>query len=345
MTPLMPNRLHTTCLALLLSGGTVLAQTQAPATPDTPPAPAAGTVALQVKTQVINPEDLLDSNRTVVIPTLYLTLLTDGRVAATRQSGLFQAGNNTAKASASYRVAGLDKGFAQQLAQAAYDDLVAQMRQAGYTVLTYADVKDRDFMKAAARDTALGPLGLPTKSEGGNNFAVAAPSDEQLFKYSFAGGDLAEFQSGGKSRFTDATLLFPQYTFVAPQAWAEGARGYKSVSAEANVAPGMNLLSARLTWMGQPKSRMMRGIPGVATTEQVINTTEKAGELTKVADTTPQTANAVSSVLGMFGGGTIQKSSAEYQLAIDREAFAAGVLNGVRAFNAEVAKAAAAAKP
>jgi hypothetical protein len=332
-------------MALTLSGGPLLAQTQAPAHADAPPTAGAGLAALQVKTQVINPEDLLDSNRTVVVPTLHLTLLTDGRVAATKQSGLFQAGNNSAKASATYRVTGLDKGFAQQLAQAAYDDLVGQMRQAGYTVLTYADIKERDFMKAAVRDTAVGPLGLPTKSEGSNQFVVAAPSDEQLFKSGFAGGDLAEFQSGGKSRFTDATLLFPQYTFVAPQAWAEGSRGYKSVSAEAHVAHGMNLVSARLTWMGQPKSRMMRGIPGVATTEQVINTTDKAGELTQVADTTPQTANAVSTVLSLLGGGSIQKSSAEYQLAIDRDAFATGVLNGVRAFNAEVAKAAAAAKP
>lgn len=53
----------------------------------------------------------------VVVPTLYLTLLTDGRVAATKQSGLFQSGNATAKASASYRVTGLDKAFAQQLAR------------------------------------------------------------------------------------------------------------------------------------------------------------------------------------------------------------------------------------
>lgn len=313
--------------------------------------PAAAPVAtaaasLVLKTQAINPEDLLDSNRTVVVPTLYLTLLTDGRVAATKQSGFFQRGNSTAKASATYTVAGLDKAFAQQLAKAAYEDFVAQLRQAGYTVLTYDDVKDRDFMQAAARDVSQGPMGLPTKSEGGNNYVVAAPSDAQLFKSGLAGGDLSEFISAGKSKFTDATLLFPHYTFVAPQSWAEGSRGYQSVSAEANVAPGMNMWAARVTWMGQPKSRMMRGIPGVATTEQVINVTENAGVLSKTADTTPQAANALGSVLGMLTGtGSIQTSSSAYQLAIDRVAYSAGVLQGVRAFNAEVAKVAASAKP
>lgn len=318
-------------LALAAAGlvGAAAAQTAAP---------------LAVNTVVVNPEDLLDSNKTIVVPTAYVTLITDGRVAATKQSGLFSSGNASAKASASYKVAGLDKAYAQQLAQAAQADFVAQLRAAGYTVLTYADVKERDYVRAAQRETAVGALGLPAKSEGGNNFVTAAPSDEQHFKWGYAGGAFAEFQSGGKSRFTDATLIIPHYTFASPQAWAEGSRGYKSVSAEANVAPGMNLTLASAHWMGQPKSRMMRGIPGVATKEQVINTTEKAGELAKSADTTPQSANALGSALAaLTGAGNIQRSSGEYLLTIDREAYAAGVLNGVRSFNAEVAKAAAAA--
>lgn len=304
------------------------------------------TSGISLKLDVINPEDLLDSNRTLVIPTLYLSVLTDGRIAASKGSGVFSTSNNVAKASANYKVAGLTKAFVQQLAQAAYDDLVGQLRQAGYTVLTYADVKDRDFLKSAARETSAGPMGLPVKSEGGNNFVLAAPSDEQLFKSGFAGGDLSEFQSGGKSRFTDATLIFPVYTFVSPQAWGEGSSGYKSVSAEVNVAEGMNMVSARATWMGQPKVRMMTGIPGVATKQQALNTTEKAGTLTMVADTTPQAANALSQVLNLLGGGgAIKSKSSDWQFAIDQDAYRAGVLNGVHAFNAEVAKAASSATP
>lgn len=331
------------CLALplcLTLGQSARAQAAADA-----PAAATAPPALQVSVNVVNPEDLLDSQKTLVVPTLYLTLLTEGKVAATKQSGMFSGGNATARASAAYKVAGLDKAFAQQLAKAAYEDFVAQLRQAGYTVLTYADVKDRDHVRAAQRDTAAGALGLPERSEGGNAFITAAPSDEQLFKSGFAGGEFSEFISGGKPRFTDATLVIPHFTFHAPQAWAEGARGYKSVSAEANVAEGMNMFQARAHWMGQPKSRMMRGIPGVATKAQVINVTEKAGTLSKVADTTPQAANALGSVLSVFGAGNIQRSGSEYLLTIDREAYSRGVLNGVRSFNAEVARAAAAATP
>lgn len=342
------------CLALAAGAPAAWAQTSgeapaaaataAPSDAQPKSAPNAAPPKFNLSVFVANPEDLLDTQKTLVVPTAYVTLLTDGRVSAAKQSGLFSGGNSTMRASASYRVDGLDKAFAQQLAKAAQDDFVAQLRAAGYTVLTYAEVKDREVVKAAQRAVGSGPMGLPTSSEGGNNFITAAPSDEQHFKSGFAGGDFAEFQSGGKSRFTDATLIIPHYTFHAPQAWAGGEVGYKRVSAEANVAEGMNLFNARAHWMGQPKSRMMRGIPGVATKAQVVNVTEKAGQLVKTADTTPNAANTVSNVLSMLtGAGNIQRTSGEYVFTVDREAYGRGVLEGVRAFNAEVARVAATA--
>ena len=90
------------------------------------------------------------------------------------------------------------------------------MRQAGYTVLTYADVKDRDVFKAAARDPSASAF-----NEGSNDYLVVTPSDEQMFKIGFGGIAFSEFWSGGKTRIADATLLIPQFTFHAPQAWAE----------------------------------------------------------------------------------------------------------------------------
>ena len=298
---------------------------------------------LAIKIEVINPEDLLDSGKVVVVPTAYVTLLTDGSVTAVKQTSAFQKGDATARASASYRVSGIDKAYAQLLAKSAYGDFVGQLRQAGYTVLTYAEVKDRDFIRAAGREPS---ASLPTKSEGGNNFVTAAPSDEQQFVSGTFGGIFSEFTSGGKSKFTDATLIIPQYTFTSPQSWGESSRGYSSVSAEANVAPGMNLLSARVYWIGQPRVRMMTGIPGVGTKQQVINVTEKAGHLAKTADTTPTTANALSGLFNsLSGAGNIQKTSSEYLFTIDRDAYAAGVMNGVHNFNAEVARAAASARP
>jgi hypothetical protein len=298
------------------------------------------TVPMPVAVESINPEDLLASNKTLLIPTAYVTLVTEGRVAAAKQSGLLQRGNASAHAAANFKVNGIDKVYAQHLAKAAQDNLVEQLRAAGYTVLTYADVMARDLFRNAARES--GPI---SASEGGLNTLMVAPTDEQLFKSSLVGGQFSEFISGGKTRISDATLLIPQYVFHAPQAWAEGSRGYSSVSATTNVVHGMNMAHARVTWMGQPVSRMMRGIPGVATTKAVNNVGEKVGDLSAGTDASPAAANALSSAFSMLGAGNIQRTVTNYELTINREEFAAAVMNGVQNFNAEVAKVAAAAKP
>ena len=321
------------------------AQPANPSAQATPPATPPQT-ATPLDVYVVNPEDLLDYNKTIVVPTAYVTLLTEGRVTARKQSGMFQRGNASTLASANFKVDGIDKAFAQSLAQKAYDDFVAKLRAAGYTVLTYADIRDRDAIKNAQREKGDGPIGLPAKSESGSSFAIAAPSDEQYFKSALGWGVFAEFVQSGRLVITDATLLIPQYTIAAPQVWGEGSRGYGSVSAEVKVVHGMNLLTASANWMGKPKSRVMRGAPGVQTKQQIINVTEKAGTLQQTANTTPQAANAVSGVLSMLSGaGNIQRSSGNYAFTIDRDAYTAGAMNGISRFNAEVAKAAAEAKP
>jgi hypothetical protein len=325
-------------LALVFAATSVVLTHHALAQADAP--------SVTIAVNVVNPEDLLDYSKTIVVPTAYVSLLTEGRVSAVKQSGMFQSGNATARASANYKVNGIDKAFAQGLAQKAYDDFVAKLRAAGYTVLTYADIKDRDYIKTAQREKGDSTLGLPAKSEQGNTYVIAAPSDEQHFKTAIAWGMFAEFVQAAKPVITDATIIIPQYTIVAPQVWGESSRGYSSVSAEVKTGSGMNLLNASANWMGKPKSRVMRGAPGVQTKQQVINITEKAGTLQQTADTTPQAANALSGVLSMLSGsGNIQRTSSELAFTIDRDAYTSGAMNGIGRFNAEVAKAAAEAKP
>ena len=47
----------------------------------------------------------------------------------------------------------------------------------------------------------------------------------------------------------------------------------------------------------------------------------------------------------LSGAGNIQRSSGNYAFTIDRDAYTACAMNGISRFNAEVAKAAAEAKP
>ena len=71
-------------------------------------------------------------SKTYLIPTVNLVVSARGSVWA--KSG-------GAKAHGKYYVDGLSKPLLQELARKIQDDLVSRMRAAGYTVLTYEDVK------------------------------------------------------------------------------------------------------------------------------------------------------------------------------------------------------------
>lgn len=213
-------------------------------------------------------------------------------------------------------------------------------------MLTYNDIRDRDYVKGADREKADTAWGLPleTSRAGNETFIVAAPSDEQHFEGGLAGGVFSEFISLGKPKFKDATVIIPQYTITAPQVWGEADASYSTISAAIKTEPSMRLKSATAPWMGAPVVRMMHGIPGV-TTNGPIKITEKVGNIVQAADTTPAAANALSKGLSLLtGAGAITASSSEYTFTIDPNAYVAGALKGASDFNAEVAKVATAAK-
>ncbi len=296
-------------------------------------------------------QDLRDYNNVVVVPSLYVKFLVDGKVFVSKQGSALSTvggGNaNSVKASAKYKVSGLDKAMAQGIARQAYDDFVAKLRTAGYTVLTYNDIKDRDYIKSASREKNDSTWGMPVDSPMGSSdtYVIAAPSDEQVFKYSLNGGQFSEFIRFGKPKFTDATIIIPTYTIVAPQVWGETDSGYNRIEASIKTGEGMNLQSASAMWMGKPHTRMGGGnLPGVVTKSFITNITEKAGTMSK-EDTTSTAANALSKGLSLLtGAGSITGSSANYTFTIDPAAYKAGALKGIGDFNTEVAKAAASAK-
>lgn len=322
----------------------------APAQAADAPAPA----PVKVEVNAGYADDLYDYNGTIVVPTVYVKFLVEGKVFISKQGSALQAmasgGNaNSVKASARYKLEGFDKALAQSIAKQAQDDFVKRMREAGFTVLTYDDIKDRELMKDVARVEAKdmdATWGLPTESAPGSSdtYVVAAPSDAQQFKIGFT-GPYAEFMKRGKSRFEDAVVMIPTYTIVAPQVWGQADSGYNRISAAINTAPGMNLQYASATWLGKPHVRMGGKVTGVVTKTYTTNITEKAGEMVKTEETTPKAANAISKGLSFLtGAGSIQASSANYVLKVDQAAYAAGALNGIGAFNAEVGKYAATAK-
>ncbi|HXE42969.1 MAG TPA: hypothetical protein VN516_08085, partial [Candidatus Baltobacteraceae bacterium] len=278
------------------------------------------------------------------IPTVYLKLPVAGKVMAVKQTSAFSligssGGGNTVRASAHYSVTGLDKKFAQHLAQKVQDDLVAKLRAAGYTVKTYADIKDLDAVKSIKRDTADETWGLPLeKNQMGNDVSlIATPSDEQNFKPGMGGAVIAPFQHFGKSAIGEGsgTLLIPVLTFNAPQAWGKTDSGYSSISAEVNVAPGMNMQSAVASLLTAGGAW-----GGVTTKGPSPSISTKVGELTKT-DATDKAGNAFSKSLSMLtGSGSITGSKGIYVMAINQADYEAGLMNGAGAFNTEIANAA-----
>lgn len=290
-----------------------------------------------------NREKDLRGSPTIILPTVYVEFAIAGKVSATKQGGALSSlgggSSNTVKAKAQWAVDGVDRAFLQELARKVQDDLAAKLRAAGYTVKTYDDIKGLDVVKAAKRQGVDAAWRMPVaKSQALLNsvVAVAAPSDEQYFVTGMAWGVFNQFIKGTKSVLGEGTILIPTFTIAAPQAWAETSSGYKTISAKANVAPGMNLTLARADYMSD------RGSGGtLMTTQQIINLGEKVGELT-AQDTTPTSANAISAALSaLTGTGSIKGKSGHYLLTVDRPAYETAVLRGATAFNTEIAKLAA----
>lgn len=337
----------TTAATLLLTG--CLAKPAA--SPAAAPVAAAPAAMGHMEVVAAYADDLSDYGRTVVVPTAYVKVLVQGRTVVTQPGNSLQTLGggkpNAVEAIASYRVAGMDKALAQSLARQAYDDFVAKLRAAGFTVLTYDDVKARYYVQVAVRDKADPAWGMPVEAPqgSGNVYLVAAPSDEQQFRIGLT-GVFTEFMNRGLSKFDDAVVVIPTYTLVAPQVWGETGTGYKTISAKLNAQPGMSLQYASATWLGRSRLRSTGGkAAGVVLRNPVANLSPRAGELVRTADTTPTASNTLSKALSLLtGAGRTHTTSVEYAFTIDRNAYEAGAMTGIGTFNDAVATFAATAR-
>lgn len=263
----------------------------------------------------------LKVSKKILVPTVFLRVGVEGSVFAAKS-----AGSSTASAKGSFTVQGLDSDALMALAKQLHDSYVAELRAAGWEVLTYEDIKADAGIAAMERQTGEGPLAFPLiKDPSRTVYALVAPSREQLFKPAMQGSTWP-FRFIAKA--LDATVLIPQIDIVAPQVWTETRKGYKSASAEVKTAPGMNVNYAMVLGL-TPKG----GGVLIKLKESIVNATADAGAFTSAKDKTPSTANALSKGLSLLGGGgTINRAPAAYTFTIDRAKFQAGVLAGGEAF-------------
>lgn len=175
-------------------------------------------------------------SKTYFIPTVYL------RVMARTQTSIQSKGSSGASAKAKIFIDGLDKKLFQGLAQKVYDDLVAKTRAAGYTVLTYDDLKTE--LAGMERMKANEKYGFPTKlfdGASGIDYAIVTPSDEQAFDYGIT-GVMYRYRDIAKKK--GAVVLLPDIYFSITEVAGKTDSDIWGKSASLAVLPPMRLQSA-----------------------------------------------------------------------------------------------------
>jgi hypothetical protein len=171
----------------------------------------------------------LGESTTYIVPTWNLSVSAQGSVWA--KSG-------GAKAHGRYFVDGLTKDVMQGLAKKLQDDLVARLRGAGYTVLTFDDVKSEPDVASHGLEKVDARYGLPTGGGFGApvTFVNAAPSDAQAFDKPIQGHT---WWLRGLAKAKNALTIIPEAKFTVPQMFGETESGYARNSAGIITDPAM----------------------------------------------------------------------------------------------------------
>lgn len=180
-------------------------------------------------------------NETYLVPTAYLYVTIRNSLSA-------GGGLGAAKAKARVYIDGLRKSELQGLAANIQDQIVTQLRAAGYKVLTYDDVKsdvaDKERMKPNPRYSI---ATHDSRAFPGMDFAVASPTDEQTLDYGLLGPQ-ANF--GKAAQRTGATLLLPEVYITLPQLGAQANKTqtltWRSSSASISFDPAMHMAGANV---------------------------------------------------------------------------------------------------
>ncbi len=229
-----------------------------------------------------------------------------------------------AQAHGKFFVDGLEKPMLHELATKLQDDLVARIKAAGYTVLTYADLKDHPDVVKRGLDQDDEKWGLPIRHGTPLTYVIAAPSDAQQFNNPIQG---AGWPWRGIAKEKQLVAMVPELTFSVPQMWGETRAGYSSNKAGINTDPAMVLESA-----------FVKGMDGKGGGPYIFAQRHGTRLAAEAAGTITQLREDKTSFSKEW-----QRTSGDWSLTIDPAAFSDGVLRVGFALNAlivaEVVKA------
>ncbi|THD36721.1 MAG: hypothetical protein E7773_06895 [Sphingomonas sp.] len=192
-----------------------------------------------------------------LVPTVYLYVPVRTKLSA-------GGGINAVGVKARVYIDGAGKAELQQLAGSIQNEMVGALRGAGYTVLTFDDVRGdvagKSLMAANPR------YGMPThdaRAFPGTDFVVATPSDAQALEYGLIGGPNKPFADAAKR--TGATQLITEVYLTMPQLGAQAANGensmFRSSSASISFNPSMHLAGITVYGLTAKGSWCSIGVP------------------------------------------------------------------------------------
>jgi hypothetical protein len=224
-----------------------------------------------------------------------------------------------AQAHGKFFVDGLDKAMLHQLASKLESDLVTKIRGAGYTVLTYADLKDHPDVAKRGLDKDDEKWGLPIRWGQPLTYVIAAPTDAQQFNNPIQG---AAWPWKGIAKEKDLVAVSPEITFSVPQMWGETRAGYSSNSAGINTDPAMIFEGAMVRGInpkgGMPFIQVQRHGQRLAA--------EKAGTIEKLNEDKTSFSKEW------------KRTSGDFSMTIDPVAFSDGILRVGLAMNDLIVK-------
>jgi hypothetical protein len=260
------------------------------------------------RVKIVDPKGL--AAPTYFVPSANLVVSCYGSVWAQSKKG----GGN-AQAHGKFYVRGLEKPLLQELARKVQDDFVAKLRATGATVLTYDDLKDHPLIAGRGRLSPDTKWGFPTWTQDPLTYLRVTPTDAQEFERGMAASPAFWMHSLSKEK--NLIVLLPEITFTVPQMWGEVDAGYKRDSAGIAVNSAM-MLHGAMIYVDNPK--------GSFTHIQI----QQHGK--RLASEVTGTIKLMSDDKTEFSRSW-QRSSSDWVMTLDPQAFSDGILRVAYAIN------------
>lgn len=249
-------------------------------------------------------------SQTVIVPTVYINI--EARNSTTARGGSVIDGGMRLKSRVF--VEGMDQAWLQGMARAIQDDLVAQLRAAGKTVLTWDDVKDS--VAGAARMADNPKFGLPTHNSRfakDVDFVSVSPSSEQALDYGTT-GPAGLFHAAASDN--NAEVLVPEIWLTMPQVGSQFTSNWSGMEGSITFDPSMRLFAANLYSEGPKGSGCLIVVP------------EHGGRIPA-----PVAGHMVKLAEDLDNWGDYRRSAADFAFTVDRDAVQTGTMAVGKSFN------------